>query len=156
APLGKAGAVDGVLVLTWFSLLAFGVVMVYSASAVYAERTFGDGFFFVTKQAIYALMGIAVVGALATIDYRRLQVFTYPVLLTVLVLLLAVILGVGRSAGGATRWIQLGPIPIQPAETAKLAMVPRLAPSLTRKEPKTRPSSVGSLPHVLLQAPSMA
>ena len=156
APLGKAGAVDGVLVLTWFSLLAFGVVMVYSASAVYAERTFGDGFFFVTKQAIYAVMGIAVVGALATIDYRRLQVFTYPVLLTVLVLLLAVILGVGRSAGGATRWIQLGPIHIQPAETAKLAMVLWLAYSLSRKEHKIRTFSVGFLPHVLVAGLFMA
>src|SRR5690606_31136432 len=101
ARLGKAGPVDGVLVVTWLSLLAFGVVMVYSASAVYAERTFGDGFHFLARQSIFAALGISVVGVLATIDYRRLQVFTYPVLLTVFGLLLAVILGVGRSAGGA-------------------------------------------------------
>jgi cell division protein FtsW len=156
AKLGKAGPVDGVLVVTWLSLLAFGVVMVYSASAVYAERTFGNGFHFLTRQAVFAALGISIVGVLATIDYRRLQVFTYPVLFTVFFLLLAVILGVGRSAGGATRWIQVGSFHVQPAEMAKLAIVLWLAYSLSRKEEKIRTFSVGFLPHVLVAGAFMA
>ena len=66
------------------------------------------------------------------------------------VLMLAVALGFGRSAGGATRWLPIGPVNVQPAELAKLAMIMWLAHSLAKKAHRVRTFSVGFLPHVIV------
>ncbi|MBW2405434.1 MAG: putative lipid II flippase FtsW [Deltaproteobacteria bacterium] len=67
-----------------------------------------------------------------------------------IVLMVAVALGFGRSAGGATRWLTVGPVNVQPAELAKLAMIMWLAHSLAKKSNQMRTFSIGFLPHVLV------
>ncbi len=144
------GGVDGVLFGTVIALIVFGVVMVYSASSVRAVRLFGDGHYYLIRQAIYAAIALPLLVAVARIDYHRYRPLAKPVLAVAVVLLLMVIMGLGRKAGGASRWIQVGPINIQPAEVTKVAMILWLADSLAKKAGRIRSFSVGFLPHVLM------
>ncbi len=147
---GHPGPADAILAGVVVALVAFGVVMVYSASAVYAGQEYHDGQHFLVRQAIYAAMGLFVVVAAARVDYRRYRALTYPIFAASAGLLLLVTVGLGHTAGGAARWIALGPIHIQPAEIAKLAIILWLAYSLSKKRERIRSFSVGFLPHVLM------
>ncbi len=138
------------LTATLIGLIAFGVVMVYSASAVYANNMFGDGYHFLVRQTVFAAVGMLVLFGATYLDLGLLRRTTYPVLLLAVVLMVAVALGFGRSAGGATRWLAVGPVNVQPAELAKLAMIMWLAHSLAKKTHRVRTFSIGFLPHVLV------
>jgi len=148
----KPGPIDMSLAATLVGLIAFGVVMVYSASAVYANRMYGDGMHFLVRQTLFASIALVVLAVSSRIDLSLLRRFTYPTLLIAVVLMVAVALGLGRSAGGATRWIRIGYLNVQPAELAKLAMVLWLVHSLAKKAHRVRTFSIGFLPHVLVMA----
>ena len=150
APPMKPGPLDVTLAATLVGLIAFGVVMVYSASAVYANNMFGDGFHFLIRQTVFAVAAFTVLIIFTRVDIGLLRRSTYPVLLVAVLLMVAVALGFGRSAGGATRWLAVGPINVQPAELAKLAMIMWLAHSLAKKSDRVRTFSIGFLPHVLV------
>ncbi|MFO0692630.1 MAG: putative lipid II flippase FtsW [Polyangiales bacterium] len=145
-----AGHADPVLTAVVVALVGFGVVMVYSASAVFADRQFHDGHYFLIRQSIYAVLGIATMFAAAGIDYHRYRPLTYPILGITVLLLFLVGFGMGRTAGGATRWLQIGPVNIQPAEVAKVAIIFWLAYSLSKKRDRLETFSVGFLPHALM------
>jgi len=144
------GPADALLTGAVVALISFGVVMVYSASAVYAGQEYEDGQHFLIRQGIFAVVGLVVIVAAARFDYHRYRALTYPILGIALLLLLVVALGFGRSAGGADRWIQIGPINIQPSEIAKLALILWLAYSLSKKRLQIRSFTVGFLPHALM------
>jgi cell division protein FtsW len=131
-------------------LIPFGVVMVYSASAVYASEEFGNGYVYLVRQAVFAVVGLVLIVGLARIDYHRYQKLTYFGLALSAILLVLVIVGLGRAGGGATRWIALGPINIQPAEVAKVALIFWLSYSLSKKREQIRSFSIGFLPHVVV------
>lgn len=145
-----SGSVDALLAAVVTALIGFGVVMVYSASAVEATVRYKDAQFFLKRQAIYAALSIATMWIVSRIDYRRLKVLTYPVLVLVTGMLLACVAGLGHKAGNAYRWISLGPIHIQPAEVAKLGIVLWLAYSLSKKAERIKSFSVGFLPHLIV------
>ncbi|MGB5809178.1 MAG: putative lipid II flippase FtsW [Polyangiales bacterium] len=149
-PVLEPGPIDVSLAATLIGLIAFGVVMVYSASAVYANRMYGEGAHFLIRQAVFAAVALLVLVVAARIDLSLLRRLTYPVLCVAVLLMLAVALGLGRSAGGATRWVQIGPVNVQPAELAKLAMILWLAHSLAKKAHRVRTFSIGFLPHVIV------
>jgi cell division protein FtsW len=144
------GGSDALLFGAVVALIVFGVVMVYSASSVRAVRVYGDGHHFLIRQGLYAAVGLPLVLLFARTDYHRLRRLGMPALFGSAALLFAVVLGVGRNAGGAARWIQLGPINIQPAELTKLALILWLSESLAKKGEKVRSFQVGFLPHVLI------
>jgi cell division protein FtsW len=146
------GGADPILFGTVVALIVFGVVMVYSASSVRAVRLYGDGHHFLIRQAAYAAVGLPIVLLLARFDYHRLRGLGLVGLFGAVVLLLAVVLGAGHNAGGAARWIQLGPVNVQPAEVSKVALILWLAESLAKKTEKIRSFQVGFLPHVLVVA----
>ena len=146
----KPGPIDVSLAATLIGLVAFGVVMVYSASAVYAGRMYGDGAHFLVRQTMFAAAAFVVLAVTSRVDLALIRRFTYPVLLLAVVLMVAVALGFGRSAGGAMRWIRVGPVNVQPAELAKLAMVLWLAHSLAKKAHRVRTFSIGFLPHMIV------
>lgn len=154
APVGPRapvlGPADPLLMATVLALVAFGVVMVYSASAVFAAQTFHDGLHFLVRQTIYAVVGLLLVVSLARLDYHLLRPLAYPMLGGSVLLLMYIAVGFGHSAGGAARWISVGPIHVQPAETAKVAMIFWLAYSLSKKADRIRSFSVGFLPHALV------
>jgi cell division protein FtsW len=151
APLPAViGPPDPVLAALVVALIAFGIVMVYSASAVFAYQRFhGNSQQYLTKQSIYALVGLPLMAAFARIDYHHLRRFTYLLLFGSLGLLCVTAFGFGHSAGGAARWINVGPIHIQPSEVAKAAIVFWLAYSLSNKGARIKSFSVGFLPHLL-------
>jgi len=132
-------------------LTAFGLVMVYSASAVTADAKVHDQFYFLKRQLVAAGIGIGLLLLAFQIGYRRLQGLALPLLFLVLAgLVLVLVPGVGRVAGGARRWIDLGLLSFQPAEAAKVALVLYLARSLARKKERMRIFSIGFLPHVIV------
>ena len=105
-------------------LSAFGVVMVYSASCYTAETQYGDAFYFMKKQLIGLILGAAAMSAAAFFPYRKLKKLKWPALILSLVLLALVFVpGLGVENYGATRWIAVGPITIQPSEIAKYGFV---------------------------------
>lgn len=144
------GAMDPVLAAVVIGLIGFGVVMVYSASAAAATVEQHDPQFFLKRQGAYALVSLALLFAIARFDYHRLYKLTYPVLVGVAGLLIACVVGFGHTGGGATRWLSIGPVHVQPAEMAKLAIVLWLAYSLAKKANRVKTFTVGFLPHVLM------
>jgi cell division protein FtsW len=142
---------DPVLLSAVLLLLTFGVVMVYSASAVYAGARLGDGLWFFKRQALGAGLGLAALLAAMKIGYRRLEALAVPLLAASLLLLVLVrIPGLGHAAGGAQRWMRLGPVTFQPSEIGKLSLVLWLARSLAKKQERIRIFSVGFLPHLIV------
>lgn len=127
--------------LLWFSLgLAMvGFIMVTSASMPVAQRYTGDPFFFAKRDAIY--MALAFGAALITLRFPMAMWQRYsPIILMLAIAMLLVVLvpGIGSSVNGASRWISLGLINIQPAEASKLALFFYLASYLVRKVDEVR------------------
>ncbi|HEY3820561.1 MAG TPA: putative lipid II flippase FtsW [Polyangiaceae bacterium] len=145
-----SGPVDPVLAAVVVALIGFGVVMVYSASAVQATVQYHDPQFFLKRQAAYALAALAALWVSSRVDYHRLYKLTYPLLALVGVLLLLCVIGFGHSGGGAARWLSIGPVHVQPAEMAKVALVIWLAYSLAKKADKIKTFTVGFLPHLIV------
>ncbi len=145
-----AGGLDPILAAVAIALVGFGVIMVFSASAVEATVSFGDAQYYLKRQVVYGIAALVLMFVVARIDYHRLRAVTYPILALVTLLLLACVAGFGHSGGGATRWLRLGPIHIQPSEMAKLALVLWLAYSLAKKRERVKSFSVGMLPHLLM------
>ncbi len=144
-----AGPPDAVLFAMAVALLGFGVVMVYSASAVEATNALGDPQFFLKRQAAFAAVGLVLMVVLSRFDHRKLRPFTYLILFAAVAGLVSVLV-VGSVAGGAKRWIAFGPIKIQPSEAAKLALVLWLGHSLAKKGELVRTFKFGMAPHLLM------
>ena len=132
-------------------LAMLGVVMVYSASAVYAAARLGDGLWFFKRQALGAAAGLAALLLAMKLGYRRIEKLAVPLLLLSLVLLVLVLVpGLGVVAGGARRWLRVGSLSFQPSELAKVALVLWLARSLARKGERVRSLVAGLLPHLFM------
>jgi cell division protein FtsW len=115
-------------------LLSIGVVMVYSASAIFAADRFRDPYFFLKKQLVWAALGGACLWGTLRLDYRRLERWTLPLLIVAGVLLVLVLVPpLGQAINGTRRWIRLGPVSFQPAELAKLALAVFLAAFVARR-----------------------
>ena len=127
-------------------LAGWGVVCVYAASSYNAEVQYGDEFYFFKKQLIGFVLGTAAMAGVSFIPYERLKKIGIPALVVSLVLLALVFIpGVGRSNYGATRWIGIGPITIQPSELAKLGFV-LFAAGYFAKDPARMRTLRGCLP----------
>lgn len=127
--------IDIFLLATVIGLVLFGLLMVYSSSFIFAQERTGDGYVFIKKQILFAVLGFGVLYAALQIDYRLWSRWSYPLLgLTFLLLALVLVPGIGHKVGGAQRWIRLGPLGIQPAEIAKFVLVLFVARQLTLKE----------------------
>jgi cell division protein FtsW len=132
-------------------LTVLGVVMVYSASAVYAGARLGDGLWFFKRQLAGAALGIGAMLFALRLGPRRLEKLAAALLLLSLALLALVhVPGLGRAAGGARRWLVLGPLQFQPSEMAKLSFVAWLARSLARRQDRVADFSSGILPHAIV------
>jgi len=144
------GPIDPVLAAVVIALIGFGVVMVYSASAIEATIQQKDPQFFLKKEVFYAVVALVLMWVTSHIDYHRYRRATYPILFVVTVLLLLCVVGFGHSGGGARRWLTLGPVHIQPAEMAKLGLVLWLSYSLSKKAEKIRTFLIGFVPHLIM------
>ena len=125
---------------------ALGVLMVYSASYYAAEKQFGDAFYFMKKQLVGFILGIVAMLAAGFFPYRNLKKLKWPALIVSLALLAAVFVpGLGVENYGATRWIGLGPITIQPSEIAKFGFI-IFAAAYASEKPERMKKFTGMLP----------
>ena len=120
------------LALVTLGLVAFGLVMVYSATSAPAALARGDPMSYLKKQGVYALIGLAAMVGASRFDYRRLRLLAPALVLTALAGCLAV-LAIGSRINGARRWIEVGPATFQPSELAKLAIAIWAAAYLCRR-----------------------
>jgi cell division protein FtsW len=136
-PSGGGEIERHLLVLVTLGLVAFGLVMVYSASSARAAVAAGDPAYFLKRQAIYAGLGLAVMVVLARLDFRVLRRLGGPLLGFGFFALLAVLV-LGTPVNGARRWLSLGVLDVQPSELVKLALALWLAALLARgRAPQT-------------------
>jgi cell division protein FtsW len=124
---------DKLLFVATMLLVCTGVVMVYSASAVMAMERFNDPHWFLRKQLAWAVMGLAVLPIVMRVDYRnyRQPAVIWVVLAISGLALIAVLFG--PRVNGATRWLGLGPLGVQPSELAKIAVILFMAALLERR-----------------------
>lgn len=127
-------------------LAGFGVLMVYSASYYSAQQQTGDAFFYMKKQLAGLVLGGIAMAVMALFPYRKLKKLKWPALIISLVLLAAVFVpGLGVENYGATRWIGIGPITIQPSEISKYGFV-LFASAYASEKPERMQRFVGMLP----------
>ncbi|WP_223636402.1 putative lipid II flippase FtsW [Corallococcus sp. EGB] len=142
---------DPILLCAVLALVALGLVMTYSASAVLAQDKLGDSLYFLKRQLSAAGLGLVAMAVAMKLGWRKLARMAYPLLLIAIVLLIAVAIpGIGTTAGGARRWIRLPGFSLQPAEIAKFAWLVYLSYSLAKKREKVATFSIGFLPHLAL------
>lgn len=143
---------DRPLFVSVLLLVSFGIVMVYSASAVMASHQMENSTYFLGRQVIYAVSGLALMAIASRIDYRVFQksYIVWGLLALSFGGLLLCQTPLGATINGAARWIRVGPITIQPAEATKVALVLWLSYSLAKKSTRIKTFSVGFLPHLLI------
>jgi len=130
-----------------FSLIAIGIVMIYSTSAIYAAEKFNDSHFFLKRQLFWVFLGVIFFYFMTRIPYTLLRQLNWFILGASLLLLMAVFVPfLGKTAGGATRWIQVATFTLQPSEFAKIALVIFLADYLTQRQRKLGSFLKGFLP----------
>jgi cell division protein FtsW len=122
------------LILVTLGLVAFGLVMVYSATSAAAALGGKDPSYYLKRQGIYAALGIVLMMVIQRWDYRRLRALA-PTLVIVAIALLAAVLVIGSAVNGARRWISLGPAVFQPSELAKLALAVWAASYFANRKP---------------------
>jgi len=148
--------VDVPMLFALLFLTGLGLVMVYSSSAVLASTTLGDGAYYLKRQVAFAIVGLGALVLGASIDPARYERHAYAILVGALVLLVVVLVpGIGHVAGGARRWLVVGPIGLQAGEPIKLALVVYLAMSLAKKGERMKTFSVGVVPHFLVPGAAM-
>ncbi len=129
------------LVLVTLGLVAFGLVMVFSATSASATLGAGDPMTFLLKQGSYALVGLVLLAVASKFDYHRLRALAPVLLVGALVLCIAVV-AIAPPINGARRWFLVGPISVQPSELAKIAVCIWACALLARRP---TPRTVGEL-----------
>lgn len=118
------GKLDKRLLAAIVVLVLFGLTMIYSASSYVAATQYGNAFYYVINQSIAAVLGFVALAFFSFFDYSRLKKLSLPILILSIVLLLVVLIpGVGVEAYGARRWINLGFMTVQASEPAKFGLI---------------------------------
>ncbi|QUL53580.1 stage V sporulation protein E [Paenibacillus tritici] len=139
------------LLLPILALLAIGMVMVYSAGSVLGFRNYGDSFYFVKRQMLFAGLGLIAMFITANTAYPVLKRFARPALIVCFILLLLVLVpGIGVVRGGARSWIGISSFGIQPSEFMKMGMILFLAKWLGTDEYDISSFTRGLLPPLAL------
>ena len=104
-------------------LTCFGLVILYSTSSYMAELNYGDDMYYFKKQAAISFGCIIIALGISQIDYHILTKFTGVLYGMAAILMMLVKTPLGRTANGARRWLNLGPLSFQPSEVAKIAVI---------------------------------
>jgi cell division protein FtsW len=140
-------------------LSVLGIFFVYEASSVHALTEFGSSFYYFKLQIMWVIIGTLLMLALSVVNYKTLYFIAFPLMTVTIIMLLAVLIpGIGHSANGARRWIDLGVINFQPTEIAKLSIILYLASWFSGVERKRFTSFImliGSMMLLILLQPDM-
>lgn len=148
----KPKNLDYIFLFTILALAAIGTIMVFSASPTLGLKL-GDSFYFIKRHVFYLLIGFAALYFGFRLDLEALKKRAGLIfIISVLLLLLIYLPGVGRKVLGASRWIELGVLSFQPSELIKFTMVLFLADLLANNREKIGDFLRGFLPPVLLAA----
>ena len=144
---------DFTLVVLTMGLVLFGVVMVFSSSYYYALSHDGSAYSYLIRDVAWAVMGTAAMFIMALIEYSKLKRAALPlILLSILMLVLVMVPGVGVTRNNATRWIGIGGFTIMPGEIAKVAAILFVATFLAAKPDRIKHFTKGILPLFFLAA----
>jgi len=128
-------------------LICIGIVMIYSASNIYAWERYGDSFFFLKRHMAFLLIGAVLAFIGMMVDYRLLRKYAKPLLaLSFFLLVLVLVPGIGREVSGARRWFRFKFISFQPSEFANLAVIIYTADFIARKGKLIKSFLYGFLP----------
>ncbi|MEF2964670.1 stage V sporulation protein E [Paenibacillus sp. M1] len=146
--MGKSqGKPDFWLLASILGLLTIGIVMVYSAGSVLAFHDYGDSFYFVKRQLLFAVLGLVAMFFMMNLDYRILKKYAKVLLLICFGLLIIVLIpGIGVVRGGARSWLGISSFGIQPSEFMKLGMIVFLSYFLSRENYRITHFTKGLLP----------
>ena len=125
------------LLVTVMLLVIIGLMLLYSTSAYNGRVKFDDSFYYVKKQLFATSLGLALMYAMANIDYHIWQRFALPAYLIAILLSIAVLL-FGDEYNGSKRWLSFGPFSFQPSEFAKIAVILFLANLIVKRGKKMR------------------
>lgn len=143
--------IDYSLLITTLLLMAIGMLMVYSASAIFAQDRYQDSLHFLKRSLVFTSAGLVIMFITKSIDYHFYYKLTYPLLFVSIVLMILIFIpGLGHRAGGAQRWIGIGGFTLQPSELAKLSVIVFMAYSLAKKKDKMKDFIIGFLPAVTI------
>jgi cell division protein FtsW len=125
--------------------------MIYSASSIYALERYKDGFFFLKRHISFLSIGALFTFLVMIVDYKKFKKWSKP-LLVISILLLAIVLipGLGREVAGARRWFRYKFISFQPSELANLAVIIYIADFISRKGDTLKTLFRGFLPPILV------
>lgn len=144
--------IDYIFLFTVLALTAIGLIMVFSASPTMALKL-GDTYYYLKRHILYLLLGFAALYFGLKIDLEILRKWSLPIfILSLAVLLLVFIPGVGKRISGALRWIDLVFFSFQPSELIKFTMVLFLADLLSRRREYMRDFFLGLVPPLILVA----
>jgi cell division protein FtsW len=142
---------DRIVIVLAIILIAVGIGMIYSASAVMAQKRFGDSAYFLKRQLLWLVVGMIFLVIMARSDLQTLRKWAIPVLLIGVVALAVVLLPmIGMTVKGARRWLRLGTFTLQPAELVKVGVLLYLAHYLAKKGDRIEAFASGFLPPLLV------
>lgn len=147
----RAGPIDFWILLPAVLLLGMGIIMVFSASALTSSYNYGDAFYFLKRQLIWAGLGLSGLFFAMQFEYTHLRRLAAPILGLAIVLLVLVLI-IGVSVKGSSRWLGVGSLSFQPSETIKPAMVIFLAASLSQTRQRLHSLVQGIGPYLVLMA----
>ncbi len=134
-------------------LSLFGLLMIYSSSAILGMQRYSDGLYFVKNQGLSLLIGWGLYFIFAQLPIFRFARFRiFFLIFSILILLVVFLPGLGVSAGGARRWVSLGFVSFQPAEFVRLFLIFYLAGTLVEKRDKLSSFNRGFLPLLLVSS----
>lgn len=132
-------------------LMLLGILFVYSSSYYVSIRYTGGPYHFTVRQIIWVIISFAAMIGFMNLDYHNLKKYVKPLIFVTIVLLVLVFIpGIGRESGGARRWIDLRAFNFNPSELAKLTVIIYLSYILSKKQSKLNNFTFGILPPLLL------
>ena len=122
-------------IILYFAIIMsiFGAIMIFDASVYQATTVFNDQFYFLKQQIIWLIIGSVPSILIYLWDYKKFSKLSLPALIFTIVLLVGVLI-LGEARNGAKRWLDIGPVDIQPAEFAKLILIIYLSSWLSKRE----------------------
>lgn len=143
-PRKRRGKIDIPFLVITLVLLTIGLVMLFSASYAYAFYNKGNSFYYIERQLLFAVMGIAAMLVVSQVNYKILQ--KYSLLLYAAAIVLLIIALFMRDERGFARWIYIGSFSFQPSEIAKFAIIVLFAHFATTNAGKMKTLKYGVLP----------
>ncbi len=138
---------DILLLIAVLAISTFGIIMIYSASYVWAEYKFHDAFHFVNHQFLFFIIGLVILWIVSKIDYHVYYEKANLILsLCLILLVLVVIPGIGTIRNGSRSWFGIGSFGIQPSEFAKLSLIIFTSKYLCKNEKLLKDIKKGILP----------